>query len=78
MAKALEGADFLVASYWVRFDDYTGGITRNQVIANAKTLVDCAKFAGVKRYVYTSHTKTSVDYPVPYIAGKAVVEDYVR
>lgn len=48
------------------------------MIGNCKTLVDCAKQAGVERYVYTSHMQSSVDYHVKYIAGKARVEQYVK
>jgi hypothetical protein len=48
------------------------------VIENAKTLVDCARDANVERYVYTSHTQSDVNCHIPYIAGKAKVEAYVK
>jgi len=41
-------------------------------------LVDCAKQAGVDRYVYTSHTQSDVNCHIPYISGKARVEAYVK
>lgn len=48
------------------------------MITNAKTLVDCARDAGVERYVYTSHTQSNVNSHIKYIAGKAKVEAYVK
>ena len=48
------------------------------MIENAKTLVDCARDANVERYVYTSHTQSDVNCHIPYIAGKAKVEAYVK
>jgi len=68
----------MVGTYWVRFDDHKGGPTREQVIQNAKTLVDCANEADVERYVYTSHTQSDVNCHIPYIAGKAAVEAHVK
>jgi uncharacterized protein YbjT (DUF2867 family) len=41
-------------------------------------LIDCAKEAGVKKIVYTSHTQTSLDSPFGYIREKAKVEDYIK
>jgi nucleoside-diphosphate-sugar epimerase len=74
ISRAIEGAQMMLGTYWVRFDDHKGGISREQVIKNAKTLIDCAREASVERYVYTSHTQATVDCHIPYIAGKAQVE----
>lgn len=41
-------------------------------------LVDCAKEAGVKKIVYTSHTQTSLDSPYDYIREKAKVEQHIK
>jgi hypothetical protein len=60
LTKSLEGADTLLCTYWIRFDDY-GGKNRSLAIQNVKTLVDCAKKAQVKKIIYTSHTNTSID-----------------
>ena len=76
ISKALEGSEFFVATYWVRFDNFK--ISRDSVVDNAKKLVDCAKEAGVERYVYTSHTQSDENCHIPYIAGKAQVENYVK
>ena len=45
---------------------------------NSKVLIDCAKAAGVKKVVFSSHTQTSLDSPLGYIRGKAQVEHYLR
>jgi len=76
MSKALEGSRLFVATYFTRFDNFQ--VSRNQVVDNAKTLVDCALEAGVERYVYTSHTQSNIASHIPYIAGKAKVEAYVK
>jgi len=78
MSRALEGSEFFLASYWVRFDDFEGGPSRERVVQNAKTLVDAAERAGVGRYVFTSHTQSDPNCFIPYIAGKARVENYVK
>jgi uncharacterized protein YbjT (DUF2867 family) len=67
----------MVQTYWVRFDN-TLGHTRDTVTNNSKMLIDCAKKAGVKKIIYTSHTQTSLDSPFPYISEKAKVEQYLR
>lgn len=68
----MDGAETLFLTYWVRFDNYAG-FSRKQVIFNTQTLVESAKQAKVKKIVYTSHTQTSLDSPIPYIRGKAEV-----
>lgn len=78
MTKALEGSEFFLASYWVRFDDYQNGPSRERVVQNAKILVDAAKEADVGRFVFTSHTQSDPNCFIPYISGKAQVENYVK
>lgn len=77
LIESLRGCESLVQTYWVRFDDKLG-LTRHQVTENSKMLVDCAKEAGVKKIVYTSHTQTSLDSPYDYIREKAKVEQHIR
>lgn len=78
MIKSIEGSELMVGTYWIRFDDHKEGLTRDGCVNNAKFLVDCAKKAGVDRYVYTSHTQSDENCFIPYIAGKAKVENYVK
>ena len=77
LINSLKGCSTLVQTYWVRFDN-TLGTSREQVTNNSKMLIDCAKEAGVKKIVYTSHTQTSLDSPFDYIREKAKVEDYIK
>jgi nucleoside-diphosphate-sugar epimerase len=66
LVDSLRGCESLVQTYWVRFDN-TLGLSREQVTENSKMLIDCAKEAGVKKIVYTSHTQTSLNSPFDYI-----------
>jgi len=68
----LRGCGALVQTYWVRFDNNLG-ISREQVTNSSKMLIDCAKEAGVKKIVYTSHTQTSLTSPYDYIREKAKI-----
>jgi len=76
ITKAIEGSEMMIGTYWMRFDNFQ--TSRRLVVDRAKSLVDCAKQAGVDRYVYVSHLQTSIDCHIPYIAGKAEVEAYVK
>lgn len=77
LVQTLKGCDALVQTYWVRFDD-TLGVSRETVTNNSKLLIDCAKEAGVRKVVYTSHTQTSLESPFPYIREKARVEQHLQ
>lgn len=77
LIESLQGCETLVQTYWVRFDN-TLGFSREQITNNSKMLVDCAKEAGVKKIVYTSHTQTSLNSPFDYIREKAKMEQYIK
>jgi nucleoside-diphosphate-sugar epimerase len=77
LVNCLKGCDVLVQTYWVRFDDKLG-VSRDTVTNNSKMLIDCAREAGVRKVVFTSHTQTSLDSPFPYIREKAKVEEYLK
>jgi nucleoside-diphosphate-sugar epimerase len=77
LVETLRGCESLVQTYWVRFDN-TLGLTRDQVTQNSRMLIDCAREAGVKKIVYTSHTQTSANSPFDYIREKAKVEQYLK
>lgn len=72
LARSLEGATTLYNTYWVRFSH--GGTTFEQAIANTRTLFQAAKVAGVRRVVHVSITNPSIDSPLPYFKGKAMLE----
>jgi len=77
MARSLEGCDVLFSTYWVRFADRGEG-PHSIAAANCARLWEAAKRAGVQKVVMASHTRTSVDSPFPYIAGKATAELALR
>lgn len=72
LTETLRGADILYTTYWVRFD--RGDTTFAKAIGNTRTLLRCAADAGVRRVVHLSVTNPSLDSPLPYYRGKAIVE----
>jgi NADH dehydrogenase len=72
LTGALEGATTLYNTYWVRFAH--GRVDHELAVANSRTLFHAAKRAGVRRIVHVSITHPSVDSPLPYFRGKALVE----
>jgi nucleoside-diphosphate-sugar epimerase len=72
LARSLEGVDTLYNTYWVRFD--RGPATFTSAIANSRTLFHAAQRVGVARIVHISITNPSIDSPLPYFRGKALVE----
>ncbi len=76
LASALEGADVLFNTYWVRFE--RGGTTFESAIQNSRTLFDTAKEAGVSKIVHISVAKPAPDSPLPYFSGKWRVEEALK
>lgn len=72
LRAALEGADALINTYWVRFDHRD--FTHAQAVANTLALFRAASAAGVKRVVHVSITNPSLDSDLPYFRGKAELE----
>jgi NADH dehydrogenase len=72
LAKSLEGVDTLYNTYWVRFDH--GKTTFEKAVRNTQVLFRAAGQAGVRRIVHTSITNPSLDSPLPYFRGKALLE----
>jgi NADH dehydrogenase len=72
LARSLEGVTTLYNTYWVRFE--RGGTTFATAIANSKALFEAARRAGVARIVHVSIANPSVESPLPYYRGKALVE----
>jgi NADH dehydrogenase len=72
LTRSLEGITTLYNTYWVRFErDET---TYAKAVANSKALFEAARRAGVVRVVHLSIANPSVDSPLPYYRGKALVE----
>jgi uncharacterized protein YbjT (DUF2867 family) len=76
LVSSLKGADILYNTYWVRFEHGTS--TYDQAVANTRTLIRAAEEAGVRRLVHVSIANPSLDSPLPYYRGKAVLEQAIR
>jgi uncharacterized protein YbjT (DUF2867 family) len=72
LARSLEGITTLYNTYWVRFE--RGRTTFANAVANSRTLFEAARRAGVARIVHVSIANPSIDSPLPYYRGKALVE----
>ncbi len=72
LARSLEGITTLYNTYWVRFE--RGRTTFADAVANSRALFEAARRAGVARVVHLSIANPSIDSPLPYYRGKALVE----
>jgi NADH dehydrogenase len=72
LAHCFEGITTLYNTYWVRFE--RGSTTFAEAVANSRALFDAARRAGVARIVHLSIANPSLDSPLPYYRGKALVE----
>jgi len=72
LRKALDGVEVLYNTYWVRFAH--GDTTHEHATAGNLALFRAAAEAGVRRIVHTSITTPSVQSPLSYFRGKALVE----
>ena len=76
LARALEGADVLYNTYWIRFP--RGNMTFEKAVGYSKTLVRAAEEAEVRRIVHLSVTNARPDSRLPYFRGKAQLEREVK
>jgi uncharacterized protein YbjT (DUF2867 family) len=72
LESALDGADVLHNTYWVRFNHRDFG--HASAVENTIRLFDAARRSGVRRVVHTSITNPSIDSPLEYFSGKAELE----
>ncbi len=72
LADNLRGASTLYNTYWIRFEH--GVSTFARAVENTRTLIRAARAAGVERFVHVSVSNPSLDSPLPYFRGKALVE----
>jgi uncharacterized protein YbjT (DUF2867 family) len=72
LTRSLEGITTLYNTYWVRFE--RDPATYAKAVANSRALFEAARRAGVARVVHLSIANPSVDSPLPYYRGKALVE----
>ncbi len=72
LTGSLEGVGTLYNTFWVRFDH--GQTSFADAIENSRMLFYAAKSAGVERIVQVSIANPSLESPLPYFRGKALVE----
>jgi uncharacterized protein YbjT (DUF2867 family) len=72
LTRSLEGVRTLYNTFWVRFDH--GQTSFANAVESSRMLFFAAKRAGVERIVHLSITNPSLDSPLPYFRGKALVE----
>ncbi len=72
LTRSLDGVTTLYNTYWVRFDH--GQTSFGDAIENSRILFSAAGRAGVERIVHVSIANPSIDSPLPYFKGKALVE----
>jgi NADH dehydrogenase len=76
LAAALEGAEVLYNTYWVRFNHRL--FNHAQAVENTIRLFEAARQAGVRRVVHVSITNPSADSPLEYFSGKARLEQALQ
>lgn len=76
LADNLRGASALINTYWVRFPHDKS--TFESAVQNTRTMIAAAKRAGVERIVHVSIANPSLDSPLGYYQGKAVLEEAVK
>lgn len=69
---SLEGVSTLYNTFWVRFDH--GSTSFANATECSRMLFHAARNAGVQRIVHVSIANPSIDSPLPYFRGKALVE----
>ncbi len=76
LAENLAGTDVLYNTYWVRFNHAT--FKHGEAVENTLALFTAARQAGVRRVIHTSITNPSLDSPLEYFRGKAVLEKALK
>ncbi len=76
LVEALEGVSVLYNTYWVRFNHRR--FDHDRAVENSRTLFEAARSAGVERVVHVSITNPSLDSPLSYFRGKALVEEALQ
>lgn len=72
LMAALRGASVLYNTYWIRFNH--PNFKQSDAVKNTLSLFQAAREAGVGRVVHVSITNPSLDSPLEYFRGKAILE----
>ena len=76
LQRVPRGAAVLYNTYWVRFNH--ARFRHATAVENTPRLFEAARRAGVRRIVHVSITNPSLDSPLEYFRGKAVLEEALR
>ncbi len=77
LEKNLKGCNVLYNTYWVRFN-HPPLFTFKEAIDNSIVLFNSAKNAGIKKIVHVSITNPSINSPLEYFRGKAILENALK
>jgi uncharacterized protein YbjT (DUF2867 family) len=72
LARSLDGVTNVYNTYWVRFDQ--GATTFANAVENSRALFFAARRAGAARIIHLSIANPTLESPLPYYRGKALVE----
>jgi uncharacterized protein YbjT (DUF2867 family) len=72
LARSLDGVTNVYNTYWVRFDH--GPTTFANAVENSRALFFAARRANAGRIIHLSIANPSLESPLPYYRGKALVE----
>jgi NADH dehydrogenase len=72
LTSSLQGVSTLYNTFWVRFDHEQTSFAN--AVESSRMLFYAAKSAGVQRIVHVSIANPSIESPLPYFRGKAMVE----
>ena len=73
IAAALDGAETLYNTYWIRFP--SASTSFEDAVRNSVALFDAARAAGVQRVVQLSVSNAAAGSPYAYFRGKAAVDE---
>ena len=77
LERACEGVDVVITT---ANSASRGGDDNPQTVEEQgnRTLVDAARAAGVRQFVFTSALGSDLNSPVPFLRGKAIAEQYLK
>jgi uncharacterized protein YbjT (DUF2867 family) len=75
LRNTLSGVGVLYNNYWIRFNYKSFG--HSLAVENTRKLISAAKDAGVQRIIHISITNPSIDSPLEYFSGKAILDQEI-
>jgi uncharacterized protein YbjT (DUF2867 family) len=75
LRTTLSGVGVFYNTYWIRFNYKSFG--HSLAVENTRKLISAAKEARIQRIVHISITNPSINSPLEYFAGKAILEQEI-